>query len=79
MLIFLRYCILDLNTNFVKKGIVKKMSKSTKKTKRAASSKKPKKIGKSSAIQSKAEEYVGYLLELHRLQGVLLNRLHREV
>ncbi|MFZ2147054.1 MAG: hypothetical protein WAV28_07525 [Sedimentisphaerales bacterium] len=55
------------------------MSKSTKKTKRAASSKKPKKIGKSSAIQSKAEEYVGYLLELHRLQGVLLNRLHREV
>jgi len=36
-------------------------------------------MGKSLASQSKAEEYVGYLLELHKLQGVLLNRLHREV
>jgi len=55
------------------------MSKSTKKTKRGTTSKKPKKMEKSSASQSKAEEYVGYLLELHKLQGVLLNRLHREV
>jgi len=76
---FLRFRILDLNTNFVKKGIVKKMAKSTKKTKRATSSKRPKHKEKTPASQSKAAEYVGHLLELHKLQGALLNRLHKEV
>jgi len=28
---------------------------------------------------SKAKEYVGNLLELHKLQGMLLNRLDKEV
>jgi len=55
------------------------MSKSTKKIKRAASSKKPKKMEKPPANQSKAAEYVGHLLELHKLQGAILNRLRREV
>jgi len=76
---FLRFRILDLNTNFVKKGIVKKMAKSTKKTKRATSSKEPKHLEKTPASQSKAAEYVGHLLELHKLQGALLDRLNREV
>jgi len=55
------------------------MSKSTKKTKRATSSKKPKKMEKPLARQSKAAEYVSNLLELHKLQGALLDRLRREV
>jgi uncharacterized membrane protein (DUF106 family) len=78
---FLTFCILDLNTNFVKKGIVKKMAKSTrKKAKRAKSSKKTKKMEKSTTKeQSKAAEYVGHLLELHKLQGVLLAKLYKEV
>ncbi len=29
--------------------------------------------------RTKAAEYVGHLLELHKLQGVLLNRLDKEV
>jgi hypothetical protein len=29
--------------------------------------------------QSKAAEYVGHLLELHKLQGVLLAKLYKEV
>lgn len=29
--------------------------------------------------RTKAAEYVGYLLELHKLQGVLLNRLDKQV
>jgi hypothetical protein len=55
------------------------MAKSTKKTKKATSSKKPKKMEKSPAKQSKASEYVCNLLELHKLQGALLDRLHKEV
>jgi hypothetical protein len=55
------------------------MAKSTKKTKRATSSKEPKHMEKTPASQSKAAEYVGHLLELHKLQGAILNRLHREV
>jgi len=55
------------------------MAKSTKKTKRATSSKKPKKKEKITASQSKAAEYVCNLLELHKLQGALLNRLRKEV
>jgi len=77
---FLIFHILDLNTNFVKKGIAKKMAKSTKKkAKRAKSSKKTKKMEKSTKEQSKAAEYVGYLLELHKLQGALLAQLYKEV
>jgi len=34
---------------------------------------------KAAAARSKAAEYVGHLLELHKLQGVLLNRLDRKV
>ncbi len=55
------------------------MAKSTKKTKRATSSKEPKQMNKTPASQSKAAEYVGHLLELHKLQGVLLAQLHKEV
>jgi hypothetical protein len=29
--------------------------------------------------RTKASEYVGYLLELHKLQGTLLNQLNKEV
>jgi hypothetical protein len=29
--------------------------------------------------RSEAAEYVGYLLELHKLQGVLLNQLNKKV
>jgi len=56
------------------------MAKSTKKTKRATSlSKKPKKMEKTTNKQSKAAEYVGHLLELHKLQGALLTQLYKEV
>jgi len=53
------------------------MAKSTKK--RATSSKESKNMEKSPAKQSKAAEYVHNLLELHKLQGALLDRLQREV
>jgi hypothetical protein len=36
-------------------------------------------IKKACQNRSKAAEYVGNLLELHKLQGVLLNRLDKEV
>jgi len=53
---------------------MQKMAKSKrKKTKRAISAKKTKKC------QTKAAEYVSNLLELHKLQGVLLTRLEKEV
>jgi uncharacterized membrane protein YfhO len=60
--------------------MAKKMAKSTrKKAKRAKSSKKTKKKEKSTKEQSKAAEYVGHLLELHKLQGALLSQLYKEV
>jgi len=43
-----------------------------KRAKRAISAGKPK-------SRSKAAEYVSNLLELHKLQGVILNRLDKEV
>jgi len=53
------------------------MSKSEgKKTKRAE---KTKRITKTFKEQAKAAEYVGYLLELHKLQGILLTWLDKEV
>ena len=47
-----------------------------KKLKTAVSTKKAKKTTRD---QTKAAEYVGHLLELHKLQGALLNRLDKEV
>jgi len=50
------------------------MAKSTrKKTKGAISSK------KTTKAQTKVAEYLDCLLELHKLQGVLLAQLHKEV
>ena len=63
--------------NFVNKEFVKKMAKSArKKSKRAIPAKKLKKTPKG---QTKAAQYVGHLLELHKLQGVLLTQLDKEV
>jgi len=56
------------------------MAKSTrKKAKRSIPPKKTKKMEKSTNKQSKAAEYVGNLLELHKLQGTLLAQLYKEV
>jgi len=53
------------------------MAKSARKKKKAAiSAKKPK---KSAADRTKTAEYVSCLLELHKLQGVLLAELHKEI
>ncbi len=66
--------------SFVNKEITKKMAKSTrKKTKEAVPSKKAKKIDKTAKGRTKVAEYVSHLLELHKLQGVLLKRLDKEV
>lgn len=54
------------------------MAKSAKKTSRAGT-KKVKKTKTSKLPQSKVKEYVSYLVELHKLQGVLLNDLQKEV
>ena len=65
---------------FVNKEIVKKMAKSTReKTKSAISARKAKKPKKTTKGQTKAAEYVNCLLELHKLQGVLLAQLRKEV
>jgi hypothetical protein len=37
------------------------------------------KTPKGEKSRTKAGEYVGYLLELHKLQGVLLTELHKKV
>lgn len=47
--------------------------------KRATSSKKNKKKEKFTNKQSKTAEYVGHLLELHKLQEALLTKLYKEV
>jgi hypothetical protein len=55
----------------------KKMTKSAKiKPRKAISTRKGRKTKKG---QTKADQYVGYLVELHKLQGALLTELHREV
>jgi hypothetical protein len=55
----------------------KKMTKSAKiKSKTASLIRKDRKAKKG---QQKAAQYVGYLLELHKLQGALLTKLHKEV
>jgi hypothetical protein len=57
------------------------MTKATRKKTKAAksSSKKTKKITKTTKDQPKAAEYVSHLLELHKLQGLLLAKLDKEV
>ena len=62
------------------------MTKSTRKKtrgvrpdKRDKGAEKAKKAKKTAKGQTKAAEYVGNLLELHKLQGVLLSRLRREI
>jgi len=63
--------------NFVNKEIVKKMAKSTRKnTKRTISAKKTK---KTAVRRKKAAELISSLLELHKLQGVLLTQLRKEI
>lgn len=60
--------------NLINKKIVKKMAKSTrKKTKPATTAK------KTAKRQTKAAEYVDSLLELHKLQGLLLTKLRKQV
>lgn len=55
----------------------RKMTKSEKiKPRTAISTRKGRKTKKG---QPKAAQYVGYLLELHKLQGALLTKLHKEV
>ncbi len=53
------------------------MSKSTKKRKKVAN--KTKKGVKKSSRQRKAVEYVNCLVELHKLQGILLGDLRKEI
>jgi hypothetical protein len=53
------------------------MAKSAKKRRKAAVS--GKKVGKTAAQQAKVAECVSCLLELHKLQGVLLAQLSREI
>jgi len=63
--------------NFVNKEIIKKMAKSTRKnTKRTISAKKTK---KTAVHRAKAVELISSLLELHKLQGVLLTQLRKEI
>lgn len=68
--------ILNIYVNFVN-GRFKKMSKSTKKRKKVAN--KTKKGVKKSSRQTKAVEYVNCLVELHKLQGILLGDLRQEI
>jgi len=56
------------------------MSKSKrKKQKGTPAAKEAKKEGKNPKGQTKVAKYVSHLLELHKLQGVLLTRLSKEV
>ena len=56
------------------------MAKSERKrAKGALPTKKAKKIDKTTKGRTKVAEYVSHLLELHKLQGVLLKRLDKEV
>ena len=65
--------------NSANRDIIKKMEKSTsKKQKVSVPTKKAKRMKKTKG-QKRAAEYVSYLLELHKLQGVLLARLDKEV
>ena len=62
--------------NFVNKGLEKMAKSARKKTKARVSLKKKRKRAK---IETRTAEHVGCLLELHKLQGVLLAELDKEV
>ena len=49
------------------------------KRKKTKGVKSAKKTRKAFSKQTKAGEYVSCLLEIHKLQGALLNQLHREL
>lgn len=59
---------------FRQEGDIKKMAKSTEKRTMPA-----KKKGETIKGQTKAAEYVANLVKLHKLQGVLLSKLKREI
>jgi hypothetical protein len=59
--------------------MTKSARKKTRGTMPAKGAKRAKKAPKTAKGQTKATEYVSCLLELHKLQGVLLNRLRREI
>lgn len=59
--------------------MTKSARKKTKETRLAKEAKVAKKAEKSAKDRTKAAEYVGNLLELHKLQGALLGRLRKEV
>jgi hypothetical protein len=59
--------------------MTKSARKKTRGTMPAKGAKRAKKAPKTAKGQTKAAEYVSCLLELHKLQGVLLNRLRREI
>ena len=63
----------------VNRKVAKMAKPARKKTKRVISARKTKKTEKTTKGETKAAEYVSCLLELHKLQGVLLNRLGKEV
>jgi hypothetical protein len=73
---------LDTNVNFVNKEAIK-MTKSVRKKTRgtmpAKGAKRAKRAPKTANGQTKAAEYVNCLLELHKLQGILLTRLRSEI
>ncbi len=59
------------------------MTKSTRKkikgTRLVKGAKGAERVRKTAKSQTKAAEYVGSLLELHKLQGTLLGQLRREI
>jgi hypothetical protein len=65
---------------FLRQGDYKEMAKSiSKKTKGTVSAKKVKKSKKAAKGQTRTTEYMDCLLELHKLQGVLLKQLAKEI
>ena len=60
--------------NLVNKEIVKKMAKSARKKTKPATT-----VKKTAKRQTKAAECVDSLLELHKLQGLLLAKLRKQV
>jgi len=68
---------LNPNVNLVNNGGAKEMAKAIKqKPKKSASAKKSSKTARD---QAKAAEYVGCLIELHKLQGLLLSHLRKQL
>lgn len=59
--------------------MAKSARKNIKRTRPTKGAKEAKKGRNSTKGRTKAAEYVGNLLELHKLQGVLLHRLRKEI